>query len=521
MSRLTIALALGAALWAHVPLHAGAQETQASTPVAGAKAAAARAAAVKAKTATATEASAVATAAAKAGADAETAATAVEELDKILAQADATLDAVTSAVKKAADAARSAADAAGAAAKAAAAALPKVPSDEGRLRADRAADKAKAAAGDADAAATAAGKASASAKDARDTEAARKAGRTVSTETGKAVRAATEAAIGSAEVAEQAADPDLPLLADSDRDILSALRVRLTGGAIFFNGEPQIVRTTSATGVTTGRPESAQFKQAATYLALESQPRLIAGEWRLWSPGKAGCHEDCARVRRLAVTERGFHRVYAESLVSARLTTIPVATIATVQAPGEDFLKSAKAAQAQFGGLLTFNYGWGHPKLHWGIGPSARFMFQNVTDGDRSVRVWNPEDDLFNSKVFGGRLVLYQKGGTVGDTPHEGWAPVAYLDVSRGEFQNFEKATAKPGKDDAAACLLRPLECLGGTPPPKEDYDIDKSHRFLIEARLMLRYVYLGLDINNGSGSDDMRFIGGLTVKLDNFMRRQ
>jgi hypothetical protein len=41
-----------------------------------------------------------------------------------------------------------------------------------------------------------------------------------------------------------------------------------------------------------------------------------------------------------------------------------------------------------------------------------------------------------------------------------------------------------------------------------------------IEARVVLKYIYLGFDINNGSGKDDVRFIAGVTVTLDKFLKR-
>jgi hypothetical protein len=95
------------------------------------------------------------------------------------------------------------------------------------------------------------------------------------------------------------------------------------------------------------------------------------------------------------------------------------------------------------------------------------------------------------------------------------------VDVSKGKFENFETAV---GKTDAAkACLKNPTVCLASADgiPPSTDYEKQNETRWYIEGRVFLQYLYLGFDLNTGAGPDDLRFIGGLTVKLDSFFRRQ
>jgi hypothetical protein len=143
-------------------------------------------------------------------------------------------------------------------------------------------------------------------------------------------------------------------------------------------------------------------------------------------------------------------------------------------------------------------------------------MLQSVTDGDRSGRIWNLTDDLFDAYTGGVRLSLFQmhKFGTA-----TRWKPAAYIDVSAGKFQNFEIPKVKDSKNtNAANCLKNPATCA--QPPSKEDFIVTRNARMYIEARVVLKYIYLGFDINNGSGKDDVRFIAGVTVTLDKFLKR-
>ncbi len=57
--------------------------------------------------------------------------------------------------------------------------------------------------------------------------------------------------------------------------------------------------------------------------------------------------------------------------------------------------------------------------------------------------------------------------------------------------------------------------------PPSSEFDLVNDRRWYVEGRLFLQYLYLGFDINNGTGPDDMRFIFGLTTKLDTFFSRR
>ena len=76
---------------------------------------------------------------------------------------------------------------------------------------------------------------------------------------------------------------------------------------------------------------------------------------------------------------------------------------------------------------------------------------------------------------------------------------------------------------EAQACLDNPAHCIANPKGlPKSDlYKVtSQSDRDYVEARLALNYLYMGLDINNGEGRDDLRVIAGVTVGLDRFFRR-
>jgi hypothetical protein len=53
-------------------------------------------------------------------------------------------------------------------------------------------------------------------------------------------------------------------------------------------------------------------------------------------------------------------------------------------------------------------------------------------------------------------------------------------------------------------------------------YDLHaQKDRIYVEGRLALNYLYLGFDINNGDGGDDLRVIGGLTFDIQQLFRRK
>lgn len=298
--------------------------------------------------------------------------------------------------------------------------------------------------------------------------------------------------------------PSLPTTGPRDENVFEALRVRLSGGAILFNGAPRIVNNADGTrGV-----QSNQFSQAASYLALEMQPRLLA-------------FRDSA--------SRGYARWYVEPTVAIRLTTVPVSGALTasnsrIESPNVAFLQSQKAAQFQVGMVAGHNFGGFDVKdsaFHWSIGASARYGLASITDSQRLVRPWDFDNDLFKQPTVGVRVTLYERDQRVGDSTRQGWAPTAYLDISAGKFENFERAT---GRDEAAtACLQDALTCVTQAQgrPPEEAFDVWEPNRFAIEGRIYLQFLYLGIDLNSGPETDDMRFIGGITFKLDQFFARR
>ena len=345
---------------------------------------------------------------------------------------------------------------------------------------------------------------------------AQKAAALVAEETLKAATEASTAALRTSEAAREAATPSLPVTGPRDERLLSALRAQFTGGAIFFNGAPRVVVNGTEATI-----QSQQFGQAAMYLAFEAQPRLWSGNINRCS----STDTECLTARGTSIRERGYNRIYVDPFVNVRLTTIPVTGVSQegrIGAPTEAFLQSQKAAQVQLGTQGGVNFGKfsiGDTNFHWGFGPVFRFMFQSVTDAQRSLRVWDLDDDLFNLRSYGSRLTLYEKDRAIGDNVRDGWAPAAYIDVSWGDFQNFQ--TAIGTTDAAKACLASPKTCLATGLPPESEFERIRKNRYYIEGRVFLQYLYLGFDINNGPGPDDMRFIFGLTAKLDTFFARR
>lgn len=296
--------------------------------------------------------------------------------------------------------------------------------------------------------------------------------------------------------------------------IAQALHARVTGGSVFFSqelGGGAVIDGTAAM-------PTAEFGHASPYLALEVQPVV-------WAP--------------MYQQDRGYARFYAvQPLVNIRLTAIrvvglreqPLETMQTdasnpagdttagaAEAPGiqpldPSFLGLHKAVQVQLGTLLGVNFAGfkvGGSKFHWSFALSPRFMFQSVTDAERSLRVWNLDDDLYDSWVVGGRLSLYQSDNTY-------WESVAYLDMSWGKFQNFEFPDTESLSSEAMACISNPQRCADGH-LNEGDFMLRRKPRFYAEGRVTYKSVFLGFDINNGDGRDDLRLLGGYTVELDKF----
>ena len=263
--------------------------------------------------------------------------------------------------------------------------------------------------------------------------------------------------------------------ASPTRNVLDALRARVTGGAVFFNGRPTIAQDP---GENAPRLESPQFAQASSYLAFTAQPRVWTSAWKLPSsiPNDGG----------------GYPRVSREPLIDVRLTTIPVkgagssaVTNAGIQAPDASFLQSQKSAEVQLGAIVNRNFGGfgiGDARFHWALGGSLRGILQSVTDVQRTLRIWNIDDDLYDAWTAGLRLTLNQRSER---SPI--WMPTAYVDVSMGRFQNYEfvrecritDGGECPGNENdwllAENCLSAPFDCL--TDPPREDaYFRDKSY---------------------------------------------
>ena len=301
-----------------------------------------------------------------------------------------------------------------------------------------------------------------------------------------------------------------------DESLIAALRARITSGAVFFNGVPRLVKSTVVNNekqTQTASFESAQFSQASYYLAFEVQPILATATWG---------------------DQRGYDRFYFEPFVNVRLTTIPVAGPAQMDAmvggqeedgesgtsedssspPPNVLLQSQKAALLQFGAVGSFNFGKfdvGNTHFHWGGGPTFRFSFQSVTDAQRTLRVWNINDDLYDAWTLGGRLTLY------GSRDTGRWMPSSYLDISWGKFQSFEVPTGTLS-NIATKCLENVRECLATGLPQRDMFKLEEKGRWYIEGRVFFQSIYVGFDINNGHEHDDLRFSAGWAINLNQFL---
>lgn len=221
---------------------------------------------------------------------------------------------------------------------------------------------------------------------------------------------------------------------------------------------------------------------------MEAQPRLWSADF--WFCGK---DEQCRGERKQRVANGAYQRLYVDPFVNVRLTTIAVAgttsTPGSIQAPTAAILQSQKAVQLQMGAITGLNFGGfdvAGSEFHWGIGPVYRFMFQNVTDSQRALRLWDVDNDLFKIWTIGARLSLYAKDQKVGGASRPGWSPVAYVDVSRGSFENFE--TGRGNTESAVRCLQNPKACLARPEglPPESEFTESSRTRVYVEGRIFL-----------------------------------
>jgi len=178
---------------------------------------------------------------------------------------------------------------------------------------------------------------------------------------------------------------------------------------------------------------------------------------------------------------------------------------------------AGEVVQIHFGGVVGFglkSVDLGGQSFHWSFEGIGRAMLQSVADQQRAARIWNLRDDLYDAHTFGGRLALYQREKPKEKSEEKPWMPAAYIEFSRGRFQNYETAV---GRNVAAQkCLSDPRSCLAA-PLPQSDYIITKPWRTYIEGRIFLKNVFVGFDVNNGNGRDDVRFLAGLYIDFNRF----
>lgn len=296
-------------------------------------------------------------------------------------------------------------------------------------------------------------------------------------------------------------DPDLPLL--------TALRARITGGAILSNSAAVVNTATDAAGKTTSTISTNQFSKAELFLSFESQPQVFRFGNAKTKDKRSG-----------AAVELAHPRYHIDPILNIRMTSIGVDTKSVfngdnlIVAPTGSFVQGQKAVQIHLGALAGVGFrqfSVGDSKFHWAVEGVGRYILQSVTDSQRAARIWNLQDDLYDAFTMGGRLTLYQQDKL------NAWKPSAYVEMAGGKFQNYETAVGKT--DAATTCIAKPNDCLA-KPVPIDQYTLTKPWRLYIEGRLFLKNVFVGFDINNGHGKDDVRFLAGLYLDFDRFFAK-
>lgn len=280
-----------------------------------------------------------------------------------------------------------------------------------------------------------------------------------------------------------AQDPEAPPV--SNDKILSTLRAQVSAGLVLANATERLNLFAGPEKTTNN-----QFSKANLYLSLEMSPDVFPHPTHL----------------------------FVDPLINVRLTSVGVNLAPASGAETFDsakFVESQKAAIIQLGGVAGWAFATPGKDLEWRVGFIERTIVQSITEGERTSRFWDPDDDIYTAYTHGVRLSL--NSVTEGPTGHS--RPVFYIDVSRGTFENYETPTG--ATDTGRACLSSLAKCavLGNTQPGSllvnaKDFAASRKYRTFIESRLYLSGFHFGFDVNNGEGIDDMRFLFGGTFDI-------
>jgi hypothetical protein len=169
----------------------------------------------------------------------------------------------------------------------------------------------------------------------------------------------------------------------------------------------------------------------------------------------------------------------------------------TVSEKLETFLASRKALRVETGTYWVKEIPKGNDVLNWGFGTAHGF--NTITDFDEDEeRAPGTEDTVnrFHTVFF--RLAMHELVPQ-GVNPLQTWN----LDLGGGYFENFFK------KDE-----LRALQEEGFTVGKIEN----RRWRFVADAQMRIpgtRDLFLGINVNVGKGSDDVRLFGTAELDLD------
>ena len=286
------------------------------------------------------------------------------------------------------------------------------------------------------------------------------------------------------------------LARDDDNTVLDLLGANVSAGVVLANSSERLNSQVPAQVEPGG-----QFTRANLYLALDMMPNI-----------------------------RNFENkqlLQIDPIVNIRLSSVGLNTSTGGADSGfgaNAFIQSQKAATIHLGSVVGKSFPAGNRnserRFKWSIGAIGRYVLQSITDSEKALRIWDV-DDLYMGYSIGGRFSL------LGKRKRGAWAPVFYVDVSRGKFENFEMATpkthhAKKCAEDVQECRSEPSD--DGSPLihriGEEDFDLIRPSRTYIESRLYLRGFHFGFDLNNGTGHDGLRFIFGVSANLGELFAR-
>jgi hypothetical protein len=243
--------------------------------------------------------------------------------------------------------------------------------------------------------------------------------------------------------------------------------------------------------------------------------------------------------------EKTLKTAYLNSYFDVRLTSIPIApgagtdpTASTTTGSGgssgagtgtsgtgtasvsDQVAQSKKAALIQIGLYVPIIVAQksfrGEPNALF-IAPIGKAGIQTLTGSNVSAEGASlGGDDLYNFHAYGFRLGQF-RANSENPTPQTVW----YLDLTAGHWENFELCSTTY-KDESGADQLKRSTCTEATTASGTPYRRYRPLRYGFEGRLKVPAMplFMGFDINAGSGPDDVRFLFGTRFDVGDLARK-